>query len=99
MPKTVFRNFRKLASVPLTSENTGLESTKSVPGTLNDLVAAAWIGAIIDVIVGVIIDAAINAGAVACWQNGNYPLRGWAHCCLMNNDPVWDGALLVDETT
>jgi hypothetical protein len=33
------------------------------------------IGAVIDVIVGVIVDTAINARAVACWQNGNYPLR------------------------
>ena len=92
--------FGKTTNVSLTLKTaTGLESTKSVPGTLNDHVAAAWVGAVIDVVVGVIVDAAINTGAVSCWQNGDYPLRGGAYRCLLDDNAVWHGAPLVDETT
>jgi hypothetical protein len=60
--------------------------TSPLPRTPNDHVAAAWIAAVIDVVIGVIVDAAIHAGAVACWQNGNDPLRGRTHYCLVDND-------------
>jgi hypothetical protein len=54
--------------------------------------------AVIDVVVIIVVDAAVHTRAVARRENRNHP-RGGTDCCLADNDPSGFSALLVDEAT
>jgi hypothetical protein len=110
--ETFFRRAQKLQGVPLPERGgkrvyerrierrlTGELLPSSLPRTLNDRIAPARIPAIIDVTVVVIRLAAVDAGAIARWQNSNDTLRRGTYCRLAYDNPIGCSALLVDQAT